>query len=195
MKTIIIDVGHGGMWQGFYSTSGKRSPKIPPGFYEGVQVRKIARVLVEMGKDRYKWFAPLLDLSPDNEPDVRLKSRLSIYNKSRPSADLLLSLHTNAKGMGRKWKAAHGAKLFFRGPAAKSARAFLSAYCDTSGLNNRGASKNRLFTILKSVHPSILIEMGFHTNIQDVHTLENAPLIAGALLAGLDSYFQMDSKE
>jgi N-acetylmuramoyl-L-alanine amidase len=188
MKTIIIDVGHGGMWCGSYSTAGKRSPAVPPGFYEGVQVRKIARELIGMATDRYNWLCPLLDLPEGIEPDVSLKCRRLIYNKQ--PADLLLSLHTNAKGNAGRWEPARGTKLFYRSTRIKASRAFLNTYCDVSGFPNRGAARNMTFAIMKSKHPALLIEMGFHTNKNDVEILKDVPLIARSLLAGLDSYFQ-----
>jgi N-acetylmuramoyl-L-alanine amidase len=188
MKKIIIDTGHGGMWSGMYCTAGKRSPEIPPGFYEGVQVRKIARQLVTMATNKYTWIAPFLFLPEDQQPDASLKCRRLIYN-AQP-ADLLLSLHTNAKGMLGNWKAARGTKLFYRKAPAKKSRAFIDSYCDLTGLPNRGAARNLTFSILKSKHPAILIEMGFHTNKRDVEYLKDETLIARALLAGIDSFFK-----
>jgi N-acetylmuramoyl-L-alanine amidase len=188
MKRIIIDVGHGGMWSGLYCTAGKRSPAIPPGFYEGVQVRRIARRLITMATDRYQWIAPLLDLPEGNEPDVSLKCRRLIYN-AQP-ADLLLSLHTNAKGNAGNWERARGTKIFYRKATVKGSRAFIGSYCDMTGFPNRGAARNLTFSILKSKHPAILIEMGFHTSKRDIEILQDESLIARSLISGIDSYFQ-----
>lgn len=188
MKTIIIDPGHGGMWEGIYCTAGKRSPEIPPGFYEGEQVRDIAVELLKIGMEKYIFYAPLLDMPFYQEPDVSLKCRAMMYNRAK--ADLLLSLHTNAKGKAGKWEPARGTKLFFRGAQPKAARAFLDSYCQTADLPNRGTAKNLTFTILKSKHPAILIEMGFHTNKTDVEILKDTNRIARGLAAGLDAYFQ-----
>jgi N-acetylmuramoyl-L-alanine amidase len=193
MKLIILDPGHGGIFYNLYCTSGKRSPEIPPGFYEGVQVRAIATQLVLSAEKRDEYFmiCPLMDLPaevrPVYQPDVALKCRNIIYNSIR--GDLLLSLHTNAKGNNGKWNDARGAKLFFRNVDPEKAKSFLSSFCIVSGLHNRGAELNNTFTILNSKHPAILIEMGFHTNKQDVAILKNIGLIAKALLAGLDAYF------
>jgi N-acetylmuramoyl-L-alanine amidase len=188
MKTVIIDPGHGGIWQGVYCTAGKRSPEIPPGFYEGEQVRNIAIELLNIGDDKYNFYSPILDMPPNHEPDVGLKCRTMIYN--RHEADLLLSLHTNAKGKAGKWEPARGTKLFFRGAQPKAARAFLDAFCKVADMPNRGAAKNLTFTILKSKHPAVLIEMGFHTNKTDVEILKDTNRIARGLLAGIDMYFQ-----
>jgi len=189
MKTIIIDPGHGGLWDDVYCTAGKRSPQIPPGFFEGQQVRKIANALMEIDQDRYKWISPIMDLPEDQQPDVSLKCRRLVYNGL--PADLLLSLHTNAKGKNGKWQTARGTKLFFRKVKPIQARAFLNSYCETADLPNRGTARNLTFTILKSIHPSILIEMGFHTNLMDVQLLKWPENIARALLAGLDAYFKI----
>jgi len=188
MKTIIIDPGHGGIWDGIYCTAGKRSPEIPPGFYEGEQVRKIADELLHVTNEKFTFYAPLMEMFTDNQPDVSLKCRTLMYN--RHEADLLLSLHTNAKGKAGKWEPARGTKLFFRGAQPKAARAFLDAYCQTADMPNRGTAKNLTFTILKSKHPAILIEMGFHTNKTDVEILKDTNRIARGLAAGLDAYFQ-----
>lgn len=193
MNTIILDPGHGGFFSNLYCTSGKRSPQIPPGFYEGVHVRAIASKLVLSAERRENYFfaCPLMDLPADErpfyQPDVALKCRNLIYNSME--GNLLLSLHTNAKGNNGKWNDARGAKLFFRNVEPKKAKAFLSSYCLVSGMHDRGAALNKTFTILNSKHPAILIEMGFHTNKQDVEILKNIELIARSLLAGLDAYF------
>lgn len=194
MKTIIIDPGHGGYFNGFYCTAGKRSPQIPPGIFEGAQVRYIADALrfaaFKSEPKKYTIICPLLpDDSPttfSNQPDVGLKCRRFIYNKIQ--ADLLLSLHTNADGNG-KWTDAHGAKVFFRNIEEKKATAFLNSYCEVSGMHNRGANENQNFTILNSNHPAVLIELGFHTHRQDVEVLKNFEFIANAILVGLDSLF------
>jgi N-acetylmuramoyl-L-alanine amidase len=185
MKTIIIDPGHGGMWADIYATAGKRSPEIPPGFYEGVHMRKIAAELSTLALDRYDWISPILDCPG---PDPALKSRIHVYNKI--PCDLVLSLHSNAKGMGKKWFDAHGAIAFFdHGSKRRAVEKFMAHYCLASGMHNRGEKISTTLTMMRTKHREILLETGFHTNKKDVEKLKNISTIAHAIVSGLDAYF------
>lgn len=189
MKTIILDPGHGGSWMGRYATAGKRSPKIPPGFFEGIQMRKIVSELMSHAIDRYDWVCPILEMPASAQPDVALKSRIRCYNAI--DCDLVLSVHSNAKGHGERWYNADGAIVFYDHKSKKrNALNFVTAYSNDADMRNRGAKFSAGLAMMRTSHREMLIETGFHTHRGDVERLKDVEKIAGAIVSGLDAYFQ-----
>jgi N-acetylmuramoyl-L-alanine amidase len=70
---VIIDNGHGGLIDGIYQTSGKRSFFESIGhFYEGVYNREIVKKLIDLCKlENINYF----ELVPEQE-DIRLSERI-----------------------------------------------------------------------------------------------------------------------
>ncbi|MFU8794868.1 MAG: N-acetylmuramoyl-L-alanine amidase family protein [Dethiobacteria bacterium] len=61
------------------------------------------------------------------------------------------------------------------------------------GLHDRGIKENSFFVLTKSEIPAALVEMAFLTNPKEEALLLEASMqkeIAGALLRGLEAYFQ-----
>ena len=98
MKTLLFDPGHGGIIDGKYQTSGKRSPVWEDGrqLFEGEFNRAIVERLMILCKRR-EW--PCTNLVPVND-DIPLRDRTDLANaiyKTNKTA-VLISVHANAGG-------------------------------------------------------------------------------------------------
>lgn len=93
----ILDAGHGGLINGIYQTSGKRSPNWPKGiYYEGVGNRDLVeRIRTQLSKYSVK----CVNLH-DTNTDVPLQERTKVINEMyKWNKNLrLMSIHSNAGG-------------------------------------------------------------------------------------------------
>jgi len=92
----IFDNGHGGVIDGVYQTSGKRSPVWPDGevLYEGEFNRAIVSRLMKMCKANNIDCVDLVD----TQEDIPLKERPKMANKIARSSDrpcIYVSIHAN----------------------------------------------------------------------------------------------------
>lgn len=97
MKTIILDAGHGGIIDGEYQTSGKRSPVWPDkrqlfeGEFNRAIVERVIALCEPQGIRTYKLI--------ETEDDMPLESRTAIINAYCEHAGaILISIHANAGG-------------------------------------------------------------------------------------------------
>jgi N-acetylmuramoyl-L-alanine amidase len=173
-KKIIISAGHSGEWDGHYFTPGKRSPEIGPptgGYYEGVRNREIASLL-EARLNHEGVSVTLLNPSPMSVPESAQVAFAKQCDYRFKGEILMLAIHNNAAA-SKGWGVAHGATAFTKRMDAESkplAAALLTAWCDATGLFNRGV-KEANFTILTGVPLSILLECSFMDNREDVSIL------------------------
>ncbi|RKF19867.1 N-acetylmuramoyl-L-alanine amidase [Alginatibacterium sediminis] len=93
---ILLDAGHGGIIDGVYQTSGKRSPVWDDGsqLFEGEFNRWIANALAERLSVRG---IPYVLISPEQR-DVTLKTRVNRANSYADRECIFLSIHSNAGG-------------------------------------------------------------------------------------------------
>ena len=94
MKTILLDNGHGGIINGVYQTSGKRSPIWKDGsiLYEGEFNRAIVNGIIEQLS---KLGIPYVNIVPELT-DIPLKERVKRANKYDPKKSVYISIHSNA---------------------------------------------------------------------------------------------------
>ena len=185
MRTFLIDAGHGGEILGEYLTPGKRSPEVPPGIYEGVFNRQVARLLLRPN---------IINLSA-SPFDTSIRTRIKSINKvvARGHNVALISIHANAKGFGRKWyENAIGYRIFHARGACEFSKAmaravdleFMEAPSIPATVDNPIREKN--FAIIKKVKcPAILIECGFMTSKRDLSYLKNKMEIAQCILRAI----------
>ena len=168
---FLLDAGHSGVTFGHYWTSGKRSPQIPPGFYEGEFNRLVCDWAAD-GED------DILFLNPGPYP-IPIAMRVELINKivrmlkRRGERCILLSVHANAP-VKPGWNRANGTTVFtLRKPHVESVR-FSKMIVDEmrsqTPLRSRGIKKAN-FGILRVNCPSVLLECGFQTNKPDVDFL------------------------
>jgi len=176
----LIDAGHGG-WlvddnhpDGHYPTAGKRSPKDPETglclIYEGVNNRINAKMIVKELR-RMRISASLL--VPEEE-DISLGERIKRANAEQKERKcVLLSIHSNASGNGKEWAKAKGISLHIAKNRSKTTDQLVSIMEDEfkEDFNQltkwRGVRINDFYMTKKSTSPSILLEIGFHDNLEE----------------------------
>ncbi|NRA12000.1 MAG: N-acetylmuramoyl-L-alanine amidase [Crocinitomicaceae bacterium] len=177
--TYLLDPGHGGIIDGVYQTSGKRSPEwddreFPDGspyvLYEGVNNRDVVnRILNALSA---------LNISTkdivDSESDIGLTERSNRANElHKESPCVLISIHSNAYGSG--WTSPTGIDIFiYNGSVSEATKNMQTVFCDKvkaamNGMTEWRGAKAENFAILRQSNcSSILIEGGFHSNKDEV---------------------------
>jgi len=202
-KTVfILDPGHG------KDIRGKKSPEIPPGFFEWKFVREIADLINEK-HDRSKiQIINILDYQKDKTLSMKLKDRVSnsnalcnqFYSSSAYNRDPIpniyfVSLHTNAAG-NNGWYEANGSKCFVSKNCSKKseylANIISQKISKTVGLKCNGVSKKNFYVIKNTLCPAVLVEMLFHTSKHDCEIAKNGKeKIVDAIL---NSFYLVDNK-
>ena len=172
---FILDAGHGGIIDGEYQTSGKRSPKWKDGtqLFEGVFNREVVKrtiKLCDFGGIR------TIDLIPTQE-DVPLRVRTNKANElyreliQENKKSLYISVHANAAGV----ESAHGWEVFTTVGETKSDKLATVFYDEMKKQfperrfrkdNSDGdVDKESNFWVLRKViMPAVLTENFFMTN-------------------------------
>lgn len=120
---VIIDAGHGGLRDGYYTTCPNKMHTFPDGFtiYEGVINREIARrvwlQLVENGVD----FSLIYDEVDDDPLLIRTLRANKIYDRDKRA--ILVSIHSNA-GRGK------GFEVFIHPAAGQRTKAIAQVFCE-----------------------------------------------------------------
>ena len=180
----LIDNGHGGWLKddkhpdGHYPTGGKRSPKDPDTgevLYEGVNNRINARLLVDELK-RMRISASLL---VPEEDDISLGDRIKrAIAEQKERKCVLLSIHSNAAGNGKDWANAKGISLHISENRSKTTDKLVSIMEDEfrQDFENitrwRGVKINNFYMTRKSTSPAILLEIGFHDNLEESRKMQ-----------------------
>ena len=165
-QVVILDAGHGGMIDGVYQTSGKRSPVWSDGsqYFEGVGNRQIIEKLTT------KLIAKGIEVFNANtgQEDMPLSQRVSIINdeiKDNPEKEFIgVSVHSNAFKDARAngW----GVYVYTHGSidsfvlASESEKSFVSHFTEL----NRGVKTANFYILKNTICPFILTENFFHTN-------------------------------
>ena len=170
---LILDAGHGGMSFGHYMTPGKRSPKIPPGIYEGEFNRIICGCII----NRIQWYKNLgyefvsdvlfLNPGPVNIPlRARRNHLIRLSNIIGQRDAMVISVHANAAWNRREWHRASGHVVFRRldeSPESEALAECIDFELEKVTEKSRGVKRTN-FAILRNPFPSILVEYGFMTN-------------------------------
>lgn len=172
-KLILLDAGHGGLIDGKYQTSGKRSPIWDDGsvYYEGVGNRLIRDEIAKMLKSegiQYKYVN-------EGQKDMKLKERVNIVNaiaRKRGAANVfLISIHSNGAS-----PQAHGWECFTSIGQTNSDQyaeiiydemesIFYDRKFRTDKWSDGDKDKEARFTIIQdTICPAVLTENFFHTN-------------------------------
>jgi N-acetylmuramoyl-L-alanine amidase len=179
----LIDPGHGGIVDGKYITPGKRSPMFPDGtqLFEGVNNRAIAKKVISKLKEY--GFAAIDIVASDS--DVSLKERVDRANDINAAQKALyISIHSDAAGDGSTWNDAKGVSVY-TSPGQTKSDVFASILVDCmeeafgsevkfrKDLTDKDKDKEADFYVLtKTVCPSVLCELGFHTNMDEARRIQ-----------------------
>ena len=190
---IILDSGHGSIHPTTqqYVTAGKRMVKDGIEFYEGVNNRinvdLIATALEDKGHEVIKL--------ADSWMDIPIWQRVKHANEVDDA--ILISIHSDAHGNGREWSTANGIGTFIYNGKLSSKTLSLrdsidnAIICNFDGVARWRGNKKRNFGILKSKHPSVLLELGFHTNKEEVQKMvtdEWRALIVKSIVEAIEEY-------
>lgn len=177
-RIIVIDAGHGGKDPG--AVNGKYNEKsIVINVAKGVQAKlqsQGARVIMTRTGDTYPTLSDRVDITKNSY------------------AEVFVSIHANAAGAS-----ASGAETFYNtsknengtesSELAKEIQKQIVALAD---MNDRGA-KNQEFYVIKNQNiPSVLVELGFITNSNDLSKLVSSQyqeLYAEAIYRGIKNYY------
>ena len=176
---FLLDPGHGGLSFGHYLTPGKRSPEVPPGIYEGAYNRLICS-LIEDELEKYpRENIDVLTLAP-GPVNIPLKARWRYINHMWRIFDrelALISIHCNAMGWG-KWRVANGFVVFKPKTRCtdrhdRLAQIIHDHYDRLVPFRSRGIKQANFTMLSRPICPSILLELGFMTNYDDVTKLKD----------------------
>ncbi len=161
MKLVVLDPGHS------YTNTSNRSPD--GSYYEWEFNQDVC--------DRAKRIIDRIDglmciLTKGAQDVVGLAGRVAVAHDAK--ADLFISQHSNAYGMG-EWTSPNGFGVYrYPGKNLELARIGLKWCRELLPMNDRGIRERNLYVIREPQMPSILFETGFHTNREDVEKLKDS---------------------
>ena len=192
---ILIDAGHG------IDTPGKRSPDGV--FREYLWNREVAEMLYNLLQE-YGFDA---DLVVTETNDIPLKTRVRRVNEvcslHGSHNVLLISIHSNAAGIGKDWMNAQGWSAY---TTKGSTRSDLAAKCLYDAFEEEFVDRKirrdlsdgdpdweeDFYIIKKTSCPAVLLENFFYDNKDDCHFLlmeQTKRRVAKAILKGIQYYY------
>ena len=196
MNLLILDAGHS------FNTKGKNNAK--ENFYEwefnNDMQHKIKARCEELG---IKVF--LTNPNPQSVSDIPLSTRANLANnywiKNNKCKAMFISIHANAFSNA----SARGTETYHASNASTTSKNFAKV------LNNeivktmkeldptskdRGVKSENFTVIYKASMPSVLVEYGFYTNLDDLKILKNnRNKLVEATVKAICSYFGIEYKE
>lgn len=174
---ILLDAGHGGVIDGVYQTSGKRSPRWEDGsqLFEGEFNRWIVNGLSERLSQRR---IPYVLIAPEQR-DVTLGTRVTRANRYRGKSSLYVSVHANAGG-GSGFEV-YSSKGTTKSDAAAHcfAEEFVREFPDRplrADVRDGDFDKDRNFFVLKhTAMPAVLTENFFMDNEEECRQILMTP--------------------
>ena len=172
----ILDAGHGGLdANGVYQTAGKRMVKDDVVFYEGVNNRdNVERIIEGMEKAGLE----AIDIINDWQ-DISLSERVRRANElHRGRKCVYISIHSDANGNGKEWNSASGigTYVYEKGSVASNDLAkymHQELACNFSGIaKDRKIKKCKFYVTRVTNCPAVLLELGFHTNKDEVKLMQ-----------------------
>jgi len=187
--TVLLDAGHGGVLNGTYQTSGKRSPIWADGtvLYEGEFNRSIKYRLKEMMEMEG---IPYVDINPQ-DIDLSLSDRVNIANGYDNS--IYLSIHANAGG-------GTGCEIFTSENCSKNSTKIAECIQEQYaphfyGERWRGIKKKDFYVIKNTKMPAVLVECFFMDTEREckkyLMTRHGREQIAKWLFSGLIDYLKL----
>ena len=196
MNLLILDAGHA------KNTAGKNN--IKENFYEwqfnNDMQYKIKSRCEDLG---IKVF--LTNPNPQNVSDIALGVRAKLANdywikNSKPKA-MFISLHANAYSN----ESARGTETYIANNASNTSKNFAKVLNDNIvkamkeldiNAKDRGVKSENFTVIYKASMPSVLVEYGFYSNLDDLKILKNnQDELVEATVKAICQYFNIEYKE
>lgn len=159
---VCIDPGHA------KSTAGKRSFDSSLMEYE---FNRAVALWLKYHLERHG-VKTIYSCDVNTDKDISLSERCRTANNAK--ADLFISIHANA--YGTTWNSANGWEIFHHKNSTKGkqlAEAIRKTSIPFLGLRDRGIKTDDFTVLTKSSMPSVLIEHGFYTNIEECEKLKS----------------------
>ena len=196
MNLLILDAGHS------FSTAGKNNAK--ENFYEwefnNDMQYKIKSRCEELG---IKVF--LTNPNPNKVSDISLTTRSSLANdywlrNSKPKS-MFISIHANSFSS----ESARGTETYIASNASSTSKNFAKVLNDNivkamkkldTNAKDRGVKSENFTVIYKASMPSVLVEYGFYSNLEDLKILKNnKDQLVEATVKAICDYFNIEYKE
>jgi N-acetylmuramoyl-L-alanine amidase len=176
----LFDNGHGGIIDGVYQTSGKRSPLWPDGeiLYEGEFNRSIVNRLMKLCDDAGIEYVNLVDTQEDVPLSKRTDKANDIYRKrlDQNGKCIYVSVHAN----GFSTESANGWSVYTSEGetksdkvatvlAAKAEAEFPNEYMRKDTSDGDADKESNFWVLRKTIMPAILSENFFMTNSDNCH--------------------------
>jgi len=184
LGTIIIDPGRGGEEKTPVTNTDKT-------VYEKDINLEISLLLKE--KLEVRGYAVIMTRTEDVE--VSQKERAELANNS--NADIFISIHMNNLPSDTS---VHGLDILYGKDRSdsKDLADYLITPTVSCGAKNRGVKSSSSYTVLSNVNiPSVLIELGFISNAEDVENLSKftyKDTLVRGICEGIDKYFEYKKK-
>ena len=196
MNLLILDAGHS------FSTAGKRNEK--ENFYEwefnNDMQYKIKSRCEELG---IKVF--LTNPNPSKVSDLPLTTRANLANdywiKNNKCKAIFISIHANAFSNS----SARGTETYHATNASTTSKNFAKVLNDNIvkvmkeldvNAKDRGVKSENFTVIYKASMPSVLVEYGFYSNLEDLKILKNnKDELVEATVKAICDYFNIEYKE
>jgi len=199
---FLVDNGHGSIdpSTGKYVTAGKRMVKDGITFYEGVNNRRVAKAIIEACKAKGLDAELLFDHWKDVSLGTRVQLANDLYFKNNKKV-LLISVHSDAMGNGKDWHTAKGITTFIANNASRKSQEYAriinnELICEMFNLTtNRGVRKAGFYIIQESACPAMLLELGFHTNKDEVQKMLTDEWVNKVASAISTACFEIDKIE
>ena len=196
MNLLVLDAGHS------FDTKGKCNSK--EGFYEwqfnNDMQYKIKARCEDLG---IKVF--LTNPNPGTVSDIPLSTRASLANdywlkNSKPKA-MFISIHANAFSNSN----VRGTETYIASNASTTSKNFAKVLNDNivsvmkkldPASKDRGVKSENFTVIYKAAMPSVLVEYGFYSNLEDLKILKNnKDKLVEATVKAICNYFNIEYKE
>ena len=196
MNLLILDAGHA------KNTAGKRNEKEK--FYEWEFNNDMQhKIKVRCEDHNIKVF--LTNPNPSTVSDIPLSTRASLANdywtKNNKCKSIFISLHANAFSNA----SARGTETYVASNASTTSKNFAKVLNDNivkamkkldANAKDRGVKSENFTVIYKASMPSVLVEYGFYTNLDDLKILKNnRNELVEATVKAICSYFDIEYKE
>ena len=196
MNLLILDAGHS------FNTKGKNNAK--ENFYEwefnNDMQYKIKARCEELG---IKVF--LTNPNPNKVSDIPLSTRANLANdywiKNNKCKAIFISIHANAFSNSNT----RGTETYIASNASSTSKNFAKVLNDNivktmKGLDpaceDRGVKTENFTVIYKASMPSVLVEYGFYSNLEDLKILKNnKDELVEATVKAICQYFNIEYKE
>ena len=182
LATVILDPGHGGSDGGAVAD------------FEGTEIieKEIDVAVTEMVKDLLERENIEVLLTREEDVDMDLKERTKFANST--DADLFVSLHCNTS----EDISANGLECYYEKQGEKGkdlAANIMEAAAATGKIETRELRTEMMYVVRFAEMPSVLVEMGFMTNAEELEKLcrtSYQQILADAIAEGILKTLKME---